>query len=129
MDIRKFEYTANGMLSASTSRIVQLQSQVLKVLSNPRRLEILHELRRGEMTVSQLTASTGMRQANVSQHLALMRVRGIVVERRVGNAVYYHISDRRINNACDLMLGVLLDQANADSELVRLAARPIANRR
>jgi ArsR family transcriptional regulator len=81
------------------------------------------------MTVSELTACTGMRQANVSQHLALMRLRNIVVERHVGNTVYYRIADRRINNACDLMLGFLVDRANADSELVRLAARPIANRR
>ena len=119
--IRIFEYSANGMLPPTKQRILQLQSEICKVLSNPKRLEILHELREGERTVGELTSSTGMKQANVSQHLALMRHRNIVVERRVGNAVYYHISDRRINNACDLMQQVILGQVIADSKLAKLA--------
>lgn len=74
------------------------------------------------MTVGELTITTGIRQANVSQHLALMRLRKMVVERRVGNTVFYKISDRRINTACDIMRDFLVDQASADSKLVRLAA-------
>ena len=110
------------MLSPTKHRVFQLQSEICKILSNPKRLEILHELRSGEKTVSELAASTGLRQANVSQHLALMRLRKMVIERRVGNTVYYRISDHRINNACDIMQTVLLDQASADSKFVRLAA-------
>jgi len=109
------------MLSSTKQRILQLQSGICKILSNPRRLQILHELRRGEMTVGELASSTGLKQANVSQHLALMRLRKMVTERRVGNAVYYRISDKRINDACDIMQAVLLDQASEDSKLVRLA--------
>jgi len=119
-NIRIFEYSANGMLSPTTQRVLQLQAGICKVLSNPKRLQILHELRSGEMTVNELAQSTAMRQANVSQHLALMRLRKMVTERRVGNTVFYRISDRRINNACDIMQTVLLDQANADSKLVRM---------
>jgi ArsR family transcriptional regulator len=109
------------MLSPTKQRILQLQSGICKILSNPKRLEILHELRRGEKTVSELASSTGLRQANVSQHLALMRYRKMVIKRRVGNEVFYRISDQRINNACDIMKEVLLDQASADSRLVKLA--------
>lgn len=83
---------------------------------------ILHELRSGERTVGELAQITGLRQANVSQHLALMRLRKMVTERRVGNTVFYRISDRRINSACDIMQSVLLDQASADSKLVKLVA-------
>jgi ArsR family transcriptional regulator len=110
------------MLSPTKQRILQLQSEICKILSNPRRLQILHELRGGERTVGELASSTGLRQANVSQHLALMRLRKMVTERRVGNTVFYRISDQRINTACDIMQTVLLDQASADSKLVRLAA-------
>ncbi len=99
-----------------------MQSEICKILSNPKRLEILHELRGGEKSVGDLAATTGLRQANVSQHLALMRLRKMVFERRVGNAVYYRISDKRINSACDIMQSVVLDQASADSKLVRMAA-------
>jgi ArsR family transcriptional regulator len=114
-----FEYSANGMLSPTVQRVLQLQAGICKVLSNPKRLQILHELRGGERTVSELAASLGIRQANVSQHLALMRLRKMVVERRVGNTVFYTISDKRINNACDIMQNVLIDQASADSKLAR----------
>ena len=109
------------MLSPTKQRILQLQSEICKILSNPKRMLILHELRGGERTVGELASSTGLRQANVSQHLALMRQGKMVVERRVGNTVFYRISDQRINTACDIMQNVLLDQASADSKLVRLA--------
>jgi DNA-binding transcriptional ArsR family regulator len=109
------------MLSPNIQRVLQLQSEICKILSNPKRLEILHELRGGEKTVGELAASLRLRQANVSQHLASMRLRKMVIERRVGNTVYYRIADYRINNACDIMQSVLVDQANADSKLVRLA--------
>ncbi len=107
------------MLSPTAQRVLQLQAGICKVLSNPKRLQILHELRAGERTVNELAASLRIRQANVSQHLALMRLRKMVVERRVGNTVFYRIADRRINNACDIMQSVLIDQASADSKLVR----------
>lgn len=74
------------------------------------------------MTVGQLAAATGLRQANVSQHLALMRHRKIVIEKRTGNTVSYRIVDNRINKACDIMRAVLLDQASEDSKLVQLAS-------
>jgi DNA-binding transcriptional ArsR family regulator len=110
------------MLSPTMQRVMQLQSGICKVLSNPKRLQILHELRSGEKTVSELAMSTGMRQANVSQNLALMRLRNVVIERRVGNTVFYRIADKRINNACDIMQSVLLDRVSADLKLVRSVA-------
>lgn len=75
----------------------------------------------GEKTVSELSAATGLRQANVSQHLALMRHTGVVVERRMGNSVFYRITDEPIIDACDLMRRVLLDQVTEASKLVRAA--------
>jgi ArsR family transcriptional regulator len=110
------------MLNPTEQRILRLQSEICKILSNPKRLQILHLLREGEMTVSQLAAATGLRQANVSQHLALMRHRKMVIERREGNAVIYRVTDERINKACDIMRNVLLHQAGEDSKLVQLAS-------
>lgn len=121
-NVRIFEYSANGMLSPNAQRVLHLQAGICKVLSNPKRLQILHELRSGEKTVNELAESIGVRQANVSQHLALMRLRKMVTERRVANTVFYRIADKRINNACDIMQSVLLDQASADSKLVRIVA-------
>jgi len=109
-------------LAPAERQILRLQSGICKMLSNPTRLEILHELREGEKTVSELCLATGARQANISQHLALMRHSKIVTERREGNAVYYRIADKRITKACDTMREVLIHQATEDSKLIELAS-------
>jgi DNA-binding transcriptional ArsR family regulator len=103
--------------------VLRKQAEVCKALGNLHRLHILHELRGGEKTVSELSAATGLRQANVSQHLALMRHSSVVVERRMGNFAFYRVRDDRIMDACDLMQRVLLDVASEDSKLVRAARR------
>jgi len=117
------------MLSPTKQMVFRVQSEVCKILSNPKRHQILDELRSGEKTVSELSTATELRQATVSQHLALMRLRKIVKERRDGNLVYYRIADKRINNACDIMKAVVIDQITADSELAALAVAPIQRRR
>jgi DNA-binding transcriptional ArsR family regulator len=122
MYIRILAYSAICMsLQLTNQRMLKLQSEICKMLSNPKRLQILHALRNGEKTVTELCTATGVKQANVSQHLALMRQRNMVKERRVGNTVFYQISDDRISKACDIMRTVLIDQANEDSKLVQLA--------
>ena len=110
------------MLAPAEKQVLRLQSGICKILSNPKRLEILHDLRQGEKTVGELSSATGFRQANVSQHLALMRHAKIVLERREGNTVYYRIVDKRITKACDIMRDVLIHQASEDSKLIQLAS-------
>jgi len=110
------------MLAPAEKQVLRLQSEICKTLCHPKRLEILHELRDGERTVSELCAATGLRQANVSQHLALMRHHKMVIERRAGNTVFYRIADKRITKACDIMREVLLHRASEDSKLVRLVS-------
>jgi len=107
------------MLTSAEKQILRLQSEICKTLSNPKRLQIMHELREGEKSVGELCVATGLRQANVSQHLALMRHRKMVIERREGNAVFYRIADKRINRACDIMRDVLMHQASEGSKLVQ----------
>ncbi len=113
---------ANGMLTSAEKQVLRRQSEICKTLANPKRLEILHVLREGEKSVSELCLATGLRQATVSQHLAIMRHRKMVVERRAGNTVLYRIVDKRINKACDIMREVLIHQASEDSKLVQLVS-------
>jgi len=116
------EYVAIGMLAPAEKHLLRLQSEICKSLSNAKRLEILHELRDGEKSVGELCTVTGLRQANVSQHLAVMRHRKMVLERRSGNTVLYRIADKRINRACDIMRDFLIHQASEDSRLVHLVS-------
>lgn len=110
------------MLAPAEKQVLRRQSEICKILANPKRLEILHSLRDGEKSVSELCVATGLRQANVSQHLAMMRHRKMVVERRERNTVLYRISDKRIIKACDIMRAVLIHQASEDSKLMQLVS-------
>ena len=88
--------------------VYKLQADVLKTLSNPRRLEIIHLLADGPREVSRLATEMGISQPNVSQHLALMRAAGLVEAEREGREVRYRLSDPEIICACETMRGVLV---------------------
>jgi ArsR family transcriptional regulator len=88
--------------------VYTLQAEVLKTLSNPRRMEIIHLLADGPREVSRLAEEMGISQPNVSQHLALMRAAGVVEAERDGREVRYRLSDPEIIVACETMRGVLV---------------------
>ena len=62
-----------------------------RVLANPRRLRILWALERQEMSVGEIADAIGASLQCTSQHLRLMRERGMVGARREGQTIYYHI--------------------------------------
>lgn len=99
-------------------RLFARQAQLCQVLADPARLEILYHLSGDEKTVSQLVQLMGLRQSNVSQHLAVLRQGGVVGTRRAGTAVYYSLVDPEIIAACAITRRVLLRQLEASSELV-----------
>jgi ArsR family transcriptional regulator len=86
-----------------------LHSELCKTLANEKRQMILDALRDGELSVSQLIERTGIPQANLSQHLSLMRTRDVVVSRREGSRVYYAIADAKLIQAFDLITEVMRD--------------------
>ncbi len=99
--------------------IFELHADVCRTLSNPKRLRILNALRDGEMPVSQILAKMGrIGKANLSQHLAVMRQKGVVATRREGNLIFYRLSSPKIIQACDLMREVLLEQLAGKGELL-----------
>ncbi|WP_286170620.1 metalloregulator ArsR/SmtB family transcription factor [Rhizobium sp. AU243] len=67
-------------------------SQVLSVLSNAKRLEVVLTLLKGERSVTQLAHQIDLSQSALSQHLAKMREAGVVETRRHGLVVYYRIA-------------------------------------
>ncbi len=99
------------------------QASICKTLADAKRLMILHELRDGEMSVGQLTSSLELPQSNVSQHLAILRERGIVTTRREGTTIYYKLASPKIGEACDLVREVLADQLSQNQVLVKSLGR------
>ncbi|HVJ33970.1 MAG TPA: metalloregulator ArsR/SmtB family transcription factor [Terriglobia bacterium] len=67
-------------------------SELMKTLGNPKRLLILCQLADGEKSVSDLARDTAMREAAVSQQLALLRKDGIVQARREGQSMLYDLA-------------------------------------
>jgi ArsR family transcriptional regulator len=84
-----------------------LHSDICKTIGNPVRQAIIDTLRSRELTVTELVNETGITQATISQHLAILRNRGIVNFRRGGNNIYYSISNPKIIQAYDLISEVL----------------------
>ena len=99
--------------------LYKLHADICNILSNPKRLEIIDTLRTREMSVTELAVALEISQSNLSQHLALMRQRGILTTRRKGLNVFYSLSSPKITQACDLMRQVLLEYLEAGAELAR----------
>jgi ArsR family transcriptional regulator len=99
--------------------IYNMQAEISKTLANPIRLAILHTLKDGEKSVNELTDILGVSQSNLSQHLAIMRQKGIVATRKQGTSIFYHVTDPQINIACDTMREVLINQLKRRQELAK----------
>ena len=92
------------------NEVLQLQAELCKSLSDPKRLRMIQELRSGEKSVSELAGKLGLKQSNTSQQLAVLRRIGVIVPRKEGNTVYYRLADGKIAEACDLVHEVIADQ-------------------
>jgi DNA-binding transcriptional ArsR family regulator len=68
----------------------------LKAMAHPTRLLILHLLSESEKSVGALEKIIGISQANLSQHLNLMKDKNLLSSRRVGNQVFYRLRDNRL---------------------------------
>ena len=84
-----------------------------KALAHPTRIGILEILRRGEMCVCEMGPELGASQANVSQHLAVLRDSNLVVAQREGMRMMYHVTDERVFRVLDLMGSIAHDQLDA----------------
>jgi len=101
----------------------ELQAGLCKAMANPKRLEILSALRAGERKVNDLVAILGVPKANVSQHLAFMRHKGIVKARKEGASIYYSLASPRILKACSIIKDVLREQMRKRGRLFREAEK------
>lgn len=103
--------------------IYELQAEVCKVLSSPKRIEIINALKNGERTVTELVDILDTPKANVSQHLAVMRLKGILKTRRDGVNIYYSIAHPKVIEACVLMKEVLTELLMERSKMASLVRK------
>jgi ArsR family transcriptional regulator len=74
---------------------IERASRSLKAMSHPLRLKILCTLGDQEISVQDIVENVGTSQSNISQHLAILRDKGILLSRKDANRVYYRIGDAR----------------------------------
>ncbi len=107
-------------------KLYELQAELCKTLSNPKRLEILDILREeGEISVNQLADRLEIPKANTSQHLAVLRQAGVVSTRKDGINVYYSLRSAKISEACSLTRAILLEKLEDQAGLSDLIRRDV----
>lgn len=97
-----------------TPQAIELVARRFRVLGEPARLAILNALMKGELSVNGLVETTGLSQANVSKHLALLADSGFVSRRRQGLFAIYRIADASLFKLCDLMCSSIARRLGED---------------
>ena len=71
-------------------------SALLKSIAHPLRLKILCLLQDRELTVGEIREAVRTTNANVSQHLTILRNQGVIIARKDANFIYNRITDQRV---------------------------------
>lgn len=90
--------------------LYELHARMCQVFTSPKRLEILNLLRDKELSVGGLAKLAKIPQANLSQHLSILREKGIVNTRRAGVTIYYSLANPKIIKAFDIIREMLLEK-------------------
>lgn len=98
------------------TEIFELHASLLKALAHPRRLEIIHLLRDQSLCVSDIYEMLDLPQANISQHLMILRDAGVLTTKREGKQIMYALANQKIIAASDMLREFLIDQ-HQDSNL------------
>lgn len=82
---------------------IQQASQAIKAIAHPLRLKILCLLGDQEISVQDIVEHVGTSQSNISQHLAILRDKGVLSTRKEANKVFYRIGDLRTLKLVSMM--------------------------
>ncbi len=91
------------MVPDAAGALDERHADLCKVFTNPVRLRILSLLRGTECSVGHLAARLGVPQPTVSQHLSVMRNKGILAFRKDGSSVFYRLANPKILQAFDMI--------------------------
>ena len=90
-------------------------TSVFRALSDPRRRQILQDLRAGELGAGEIAARFTISGPSISRHLSILRAAGLVTERREGNRILYSLVEDRLANC----VGGFLSAVCPDQVLLR----------
>lgn len=97
----------------------RFKAGIFQALAHPTRIAIVEHLRTGELTVSKLCEKVGAEQANISQHLAVLRNKHIVETRKEGNQIFYRLRSPLLGDVLEKMREYFLAHMNEAMELLK----------
>ncbi len=89
--------------SESTAALRRFKAEIFQALAHPTRIAMVEALRQGELSAGELVEKLKIEQGNGSQHLTILRAKRIVVNRKVGNQVFYSLRDTGLLEVLDAM--------------------------
>jgi DNA-binding transcriptional ArsR family regulator len=111
--------TGGGQLDPGLrAELVELTSTLCKALNDPKRLMVLYALAEGARAVGELADAIDASQANVSQHLAMLRDRGLVDTQRQGNRIIYSLRYPEVVAAVEQLRTVMAREVARRQDLV-----------
>ena len=99
--------------------LYKLHADFCKFMGNPKRIEILFLLGEKEMCVDEIASAMEVKVPNISQHLAVMREKGVVDVRRDGNKMYYTIANPKTLQACIIMREAMVEQMEKQFAMIK----------
>lgn len=93
-------------------KTLSLQAELCQSLTHPFRLRILYIIKDGEKNVSDIQSITNKPQPYISQHLRVLRDKGVVICRRKANEVYYSLADPKVLQICELVADIIARKKN-----------------
>ncbi|MBU6455343.1 MAG: winged helix-turn-helix domain-containing protein [Cyanobacteria bacterium REEB67] len=100
-------------------KLSEFKADFFKALSNPVRIRILDELRDGELTVSEIRDRINVELPNVSQQLAVLKSKNLVVYRKEGVTIFYACSDPKIFRLLDVAKEIFNGQLSSLQKTIR----------
>lgn len=98
--------------------VSQLEADLCFALADPTRILILYTLDEHPRNVSEITSELKITQPTTSRHLKILRDRGLVYTERQGTSITYHLSDRRLIDALNLLRSVLRERITHRANLM-----------
>ncbi|MBI3610198.1 MAG: winged helix-turn-helix transcriptional regulator [Nitrospirae bacterium] len=100
-------------------QVYRHHAEICSTIANPKRLKIINTLREKELSAAELLSILKIPKANLSQHMTILRQKGIVAARREGNTIYYRLARPKILKAFDLMRELLFEVIEEQRKLLK----------
>ena len=98
----------------------EFKADLFGALANPVRIRILEAIRSAdELSVSEIQEAVGIGSANASQHLAILRARGVVRAARSGQTMRYSVVDSRVFELLDIARGIFEQRLASQQDALR----------